>query len=1015
MTDKPRADTDATSTPSLAGVSLKRRDLFKLMAAALVLGPWLPGCKRPEPGLANVADVPETVFDVLRGVRDALRTSPDHLPAQLQRRVAERDWRAIFALVRDHIETWPTDERSFLGDNARTVRWGHVATLRGGAGTPREKADLLASALADAGFTTQVVRVPLQYEPDDVRRILQPRVRDFDPQVDPGALANWQRLLNLADDHPVPGPVDPDDALREALVSRLMGVLDQQATPWQQARGFDFKWRAGVAAVVVDTPEGRFLLNPTDPAAKPEPDPPQHPEAGNATGLLTIEASLEVATTDDPRERKRLLTGSWDASQLAGRTLVVSTPPTVAPSDWASTRIDDVQTYLPVFRVLDGGRDATLAELGVIGEAFTRRAETLTVDDNGETRIGEVVLGAASDEGMARVQAIAASTLTLSRGEAVVAADVADAAGAIVENLGARALAVTVAGEERGFLLVANRRELIVTLLIDQSYSMPGQYLGAGGDAWVERTRAQVLAVAPHAVVRLARTGSHLWTALAKESARGGDLMIYLTDGDMVDEGTEALRATLANGPPALLVSVKNRIDDRQRELAAAANGRVVAVADEAAATAEIIAELAGRAPLAYRLRLSTAGLAPGTYPATVATRDGRVSGAFTLALPEVDATLPSQICGLYLQLRVGDVKLERTLGGMDHRLAGRIPVEARHLDDVGAAMLSGTAITFEAAAPSLATWLDDVVNSRLPLERVVAEDSEQGASAAFDKLASEYQPLPALAWQAGFPPMQAGMDDPLTFHHSLRAVMMSLPITRDARQTSRIDILPVSRFHTALEDPATACVATLRQTARLAVAEAVHFSTSTLGLLEGKPLGLLRSGDDAMSRAPDGLQVRWQQALSRAGNTHFIGDPSFGTLAWFQVARNTGEMLAVLPDGSGGGSDVQDMVAFVDKLKTVMDLYEAATWTPSGAVAGAPGLSAVAAWNMVLVRLYAAAAVTVRMLGEDTHDEQSRRIIQKLACDAAKMVGDVGFGGEEIKASVRELVAVLTGGPGKC
>jgi len=1013
MTDSPRSGSDPIAAPALAGISLKRRELFKLMAAALVLGPWLPGCRRPEAELA--AEVPGTVFDVLRGVRDALRTSPDHLPAQLQRRVAERDWRGIFVLVRDQIETWPTTGRAFLGDNARTVRWGHVATLRGGAGTPREKADLLALALTDAGFTAQVVRVPLQYEPDDVRRILQPRVRDFDPQVDPAALAGWQRLLNLADDHPAPGPVDPDDALREALVSRLLGVLDQESTPWPQARGFDFKWRAGVAAVVVETPEGRFLLNPTDPAAEPEADPPEHRDAGEPTGLATIEASLEVATTDDPRKRKVLLTGSWDAAQLAGRTLVVGTPPTVAPADWARTRIDDVQTYLPVFRVIDGGRDASLAALGAVGDAFTRRAETLTVGDNGEMRIGDVTLNAASDDGMARVQAISASTLTLSYGEAVIAADITDAGGAVVENLGAGALAVTVAGEERGFLLAANRPELIVTLLIDQSYSMPGDYLGAGGDAWIERTRAQVLAVAPHAVVRLARTGSHLWTSLAKESARGGDLMIYLTDGDMVDAGTDALRATLANGPPVLIVSVTNRIFDRQRELAAAANGRVVAVAGADAAAAEITAELVGRPPLAYRLRLSTTGLAPGSHPATVATRDGRVSGEFMLALPEGDATLPSQICGLYLQLRVGNVRLERTLGGVDHRVAGRVPVEARHLDDVGVALLSGAAITFEAAAPSLATWLDDVVSSRLALEQVVAEDRAQGASAAFGKLAAEFQPLPALAWQAGFPPMQAGKDDPLTFHDGLRAVMMSLPITREARQTSRIDILPVSNYHTAIEDPEAACVATLRQTARLAVAEAVHFGTSTLDLLEGKPLGLLRAGDQAMQRVPDALRVRWQGALGRAGNTHFIGDPSFGTLAWFQVARNTGEMLAVLPDGSGGGSDVQDMVDFVDRLKTVMDLYEAATWTPMGAMIAAPGLSAVAGWNMTLVRLYAAAAVTVRMLGEDTHDEQSRQIIRKLACDAAKMVGDIGIGGDTIKQSVRELVAVLTGGPGKC
>lgn len=1013
MTDRHLPEPDSTATPTLAGVSLKRRDLFKLMAAALVLGPWLPGCRRPEGELA--ADVPETVFDVLRGVRDALRTSPDHLPAQLQRRVAGGDWRSIFGFVRDQIETWPTRHDSFLGDNAHDVRWGTAATLRGGAGTPREKADLLASALAEAGFSAQVVNLPLIYTPEDVQRILQPRQRALDPEVDPAALARWKALLNQPGDRPLPEPVDPDDAIREALVSRLLGVIEELPRPWPGARGFDLRWRNGVAVVVVDTPEGRLLLNPTDPAAQPEVDPPELKPVGGATGLITVEASLEVTTTDEPGERKRLVTGEWDAAQLVGRTLVVATPPAVAPEDWAGTRIDDVQTFVPVLRVVDGGRDASLAELGVAGEPFTRRAETITVGADGGLRVGESSLAVASEGAMARVQAISAQPLSLSRGEAVIAAEITDAAGVSVEGLGADALAVTVAGEPRGFLLVANRPELIVTLLIDQSLSMPGEYLNEQGEAWLEQTRAQVLAVAPRAVVRVEKTGSHLWKSLSKESARGGDLLVYLTDGDMTDRPTDALRATLASGPPALLISVKDRISSRQEELAAAANGRVVPVADKDAAAAAITEALVGQKPLTYRLRLATTGLAAGDHPATLATRDGRVSGAFTLSLDEANTTLPSQICGLYLKLRVGDVRIERTLGGLDHRLGGRVEPGPHHLDEAGAALLAGASIAFEGAAPGISTWLDDLISSRLPLEQVLAVDQDEGAAAGFNRLVAEFQPLAALAWQAGLLPLDHDRGDALTYHHGLRAVLMSLSFDRDAKQTSRIDILPVSRFASAIADGSAACVATLRQTARLAVAEAAHFDTSTLGLLEGQSLGLLGRRDEALRALPEPARTRWNRALSVSGNTHVIGGKSFESFAWYQVSRDTGELLAILPDGSGGGSDVQDMVAFVDNLKTVMDLYEAATWTPAGAVAGAPGLSSVAGWNMVLVRLYAAAAVTVRMLGEDTHDEQSRRIIQKLACDAAKMVGGIGFGGEQIKSSVRELVAVLTGGPGKC
>ncbi len=993
-----------------------RREFIQLLIASLAM-PWLPGCGlAPAPVDEEAQSKVATTFDVLRDLVARLRRSPDHLPGQRDRLVAARDWRAIHAFVRDQIETWPTGAEGFMGDNVRSVRWGSRVTLRGGAGTPREKADLLVSALTEAGFSARVMQANLHYDADAVTRILQPRLREFAPPVDAETLVHWRKILGRAGASQRPPLLDPGERALDTLLARVQAAIKDAPGAWSTAPGFDPRWRTGLAVVVVDTPEGRFLLNPVDPAAAPTTEGIEAlRSAGVPVGLLEVEVSLEAATADDPRKRHVLVAGQWAADQVAGRTLVVATPPTVAPADWGSTRLDDIQTYLPVLRLIDAAADPALADLGVQGVPFTRRAERLVTESDGALSIDGVVLGAAPADAIARVHALRMRVLGQAQGEATLAVDAVDADGKPVQELTANAFAMKVGADARGFLLLANRPRLEVAILIDQSLSMPADYLGELGQAWVESTRAQVLAVAPDAVIRVVPTGSRLWTSLAAESARGADLLVYLTDGHVDDSPDDALRSTLAAGPPALVVGVR---DDRRGllgMLAAATNGKQVDVAEPQLASAAIADALTGHAVTTYRIRLSTQGLAPGGHAVVLATRDGRATSEVMLEIPEAMGALPPQMCGLYLTVKVGGVRVERTLAGLDARVAGQIAPTRGDLEAVGTALLSGACVVFEGAAPSLATWLDDVVSSQLPLERVLAAEQKDGATPAFERMASVFQPLPALAWQAGLLPVSGKAGEPLTYHTGLRAVLLASQQVQADRRIARIDMLPVSRFATAAQDPAQARTITLRRTTHLALAEAAHYSTSTVSMLQDKSLALLRTDTPAIRALEADAGRRWYEALRGTTGDWIVGDRDAGPLAFFQVSRRTGELLAVLPDGSGGGSDVQQLLAFMDKLQTVMDLYEAANWSPSGAIHGAPGLSAVAEWGQVLARLYAAATVTVAMVGVGGHDEQSRRIIKRLACQAADIVAKGPFGGTLITERMRDLVGVLVGSEAGC
>ena len=99
------------------------------------------------PGSTSLTSLPalegDLPFSVWEEIRAAVRASPDHLPARAANLVAAGDPASLYEFVRDEIVTYPPRVDSLTASDT-TIRWGTRATLRGGAGTPREKADLLA-------------------------------------------------------------------------------------------------------------------------------------------------------------------------------------------------------------------------------------------------------------------------------------------------------------------------------------------------------------------------------------------------------------------------------------------------------------------------------------------------------------------------------------------------------------------------------------------------------------------------------------------------------------------------------------------------------------------------------------------------------------------------------------------------------------------------------------------------------------------------------------------------------
>ena len=158
-----------------------------------------PASRAPSVAAPAAGRPPEP--DALRRLQDILRSSPDHLIARSRELVARRSVDDLVAFVRDRIDVLPTPA---AGDPLTAARWGAQAALRGGAGTLRERAELLASLLVAAGTKATVVAI------------------DRPAAVDAGALAARR-----------PPAFAPDDAALAALWRQITGGV----APWPAATG----------------------------------------------------------------------------------------------------------------------------------------------------------------------------------------------------------------------------------------------------------------------------------------------------------------------------------------------------------------------------------------------------------------------------------------------------------------------------------------------------------------------------------------------------------------------------------------------------------------------------------------------------------------------------------------------------------------------------------------------------------------------------------------------------------
>ncbi len=915
----------------------------------------------PSPTPSPTPAPPTSYFDALEELRDAVRGSPDHLVAEADRVVATADPAAITAFVRDRIATYPASFAA-TGSVEAGRRWGTRATLRGGAGTPREKADLLADLLARAGHDTELIEVAVPelagadlFRPASVTPAFALAMSDarFDA---------LRPVLGLAPTVAIPPPLDPAGIDSTALAE---GLLARFETPPAVVDPFEARPVRSLPMVRLSVgrladPIGAFGVTPIgDQAVTNLPDPGD---------LIEVTVTVEAARGDAPNRPFTLVEGRWSAEDLVGRRVHVSFPPPAESlEELVLIRPRDVTVVLPslVVRGQDLDAEATRA-LAALGAPITLGGDVIDVETaDGIVRVGEAPVGPLAPD-PARVAAIATLTVVPTAAgfpTMSLAVRALDAAGDPVEGLPATAFRILDTDVPVGSVLERSEAPPPrILLLLDDSTSIPDPFRGVGAAKLARSLAERLSAVDPATSFRIAKVslsaadpggdwttdldalqaqatdtagyGSELWAALADAAKLGATAIVYITDGKATDaDGTPLtepppdLAAQVRVGPRTLVIGVGETDPTGLTDLGTAGRLGAFTVDDQAAAVDAIVRALAEDPEPSYRFRYHAPADTPTTRTVRLELLGTAIAGTATYEVPPLEARArPAGLSGLFLTVRVGTTEARRVLAGVDAPSAATA-ISRLDVEHVRRALFDATVLEFEAAAPPQAIILDELYTAVLalrPLAEATDRASRLAALAALGAGGPGPEPPTLHALSVALPEL-AGT--PLTYEAGLRVTLHREQVVPDgtgrAVHRRAVDLLPSARFTTVDPDPVTAFAATARRTARLAIAEAAGFPSSTLAALDGEALvevgfsifDLLDPISRDLARAMDAAVEPW-----RAVRPHLL-IPADGTptAAWAFDGR-TGSLVGLLADGSGGGSEEADIEDTFDDAESLLD-----------------------------------------------------------------------------------------------
>ena len=986
-----------------------RREFFTKIAMAS-LACYIPislgGCASDDTLFVGSGKAP---FKVWEEMLQAVMTSPDYLPGEAERLIASKDPKAMYEFVKNQVILIPNRTHS-LSKMHQEMRWGIEGVLQCGMATPREKVELLKMMLSKAGFNARIVTERTNFTIEEVRAFfLRPTRLEFAPKVSKKQLRNWKNEMGTVTKGDLPDLVTDFRDEASKISEKALEAL-QLEDEW--GRAFDFRWgNYSSPAVEFETPEGlkyAHLFDPTVPYGSlknPDAAIKDAPEPVLIEEMISVE--VKYRTNVDTRNDQSLVAGKWPAAKLMGNQISLQFLNDLTPAELRTTTVNQLRTFIPSLAIQGGNINAIEEEnRAIIGDPITIDGKKLVVAEDGEAPLHNRLFKSKSQPELQKQVKDLQVTARASSFPYVKLNIVArNAEGKLVEGLASNDFAILEDGIPVKAIMENNQRAPRVLVLSDTSGSMPAAYRGEGVVKFQKDLEGMIMEKFPATKIEFWETPSMLFTYLLRASRTDYDLVLFCTDGHNSDSLDENFLDVYKSGPPALILSVYEK-DNRYysatfEKMAEITNGKVLNAEDQEAVLQEVVSYIEALEPAPYSFTFCSAK--NGTeHAAEIRIDEGRLHAEVRYQFPAIESGEIHGVIGVYLELKLGrDKTVKRTLAGWDPLYPYFPEQNQKNNRQVKQLFLGGAFICIEGAGPTLAYSLKNMLEAKLSNRKWGEALIDGKVLEARDYLSEGIINYPPELIILMAPLQDQVTSESLTFPTGFRIGLVKNMIGIDD-QPSRFsfDYFPTSKFRSIASSPENAFKATVLKTAQLAAREAALYENSSWGLLKDSSwLSHSRITKDwiaSIEATPlDPRKRFWYERILRGGSYYKVTDAAALSQAYLQIDKMTGDLLAMLPDGSGGGETNRDptvdgMAAMIDVLMSITAIMShLSSMFGFGFISplGGMSLSIVAKYGVTLVKLYAIVSETILLMDASGLEESVRRELQVLACQVAKEI----------------------------
>ena len=760
------APVELGSLDGLFDVKLTRREFVVATSAASLLL-YLDACTFGQSSRAgSTLQIPpgsSLEEQALKALHQAVLASPDHLAQRAADVAATKDATKIVEFVRDRIGVAPFIEGS--GDATQARRWGSAATLRAGLGTLRERADVLAELLNQAGFKADVYMAD---RPPGVTVSSLYKTRPAPSFAPDKARIDLARTLLKQAGVPAPpaqhafnpGP-DPVTAILSALpaaaqVARTRDDLLPQSVPlvvFEEGGKQKYAFALGDVGVVDSAPAHLTPRNGLD--------------LSNVTFTVSALCNPALGATTSRLQIIDLVKASWPADEVFGHQLLVAFIPPQGAKAVLDSGLGNLPLRIPVLRLQNDSvpqeRQGSLIAMGpyitvhgdILGPTTVPSGSTGSDAITGPYGQIKVLSGADRTAAIASVKSIQGTVSASSFPDVYLECAVLDGSGAPVAGLDGPAFTIKEQGKAvDSFVLYSNAdsQPRARVLVIYEGLPDPTPFKDdTAKQAFAASLASAIVAQAAKTPfdVQVIRPGREpaadgwappnqaalvsAFNGIADDddpwrSVGGAALdqrisaVIAVGDADVLDPNSARTayyqRRLVASGVPIYFMPVGDYKTGNGQQIVTLSGGQQLDIGDPA--TPGKVASLAGAAAAkwiggGYRIRYQAAMTGPSKRSVTIALA-GRSQPSATLAYQVPAQPLPPpSFAGLYVTIQYGGLSAQRRIAGVqldNDPIAGQSDPSA--VIETRAAMDGVTTIAVEPGTPTQAALLDDVITSYL-------------------------------------------------------------------------------------------------------------------------------------------------------------------------------------------------------------------------------------------------------------------------------------------------------------